>query len=309
MNKKYLTAGCCIALIFINTLLLVQILKTQKKLEQKISDMQIAVMDSIAANTNDLTHTMKNSLEQQSSILYQSDFSVEKQNGSIVLLAEATPKSFSNGETAFFQLLKTNGSVQTENAVLENGIWKCKMKTDLFDEGTLSIAVTKDGVTTQEELGTVSAAAFSVIDAQSQWGQSQSDLYLLVYPSDSIYDVKDIVKAEVHMENKIDNEILDLAMTPVADTNTILEDQYTEESFSSSSAMAIPIREEESSIQRLGFSINLADYLQTGKIYQFSFSIILSDGTVLSGGDGSTSYGLDKSGTLHLSGGSFSLEP
>lgn len=302
MKRLRIFAGGCAALLLINTGLLLQVSHKQKALEQQMVNMQNQTMDSISANTANLSQQIQNLLEEQTSILSSSDFSVEKQNGTIVVLAEATPKAIADGEAALFRLKKTDGTIQTQTATLENGIWKATMETGLFDEGILSIAITSGGTTKQEELGSVSASTYSIVDAQSQWGQNQSTLYLLVYPSDSFYEIKDIIKAEALVENVDTGESFTVTMSPVSDVDAILLDN-------SASDEAAPTPE-ISNIQRLGFSADLASYFQEGQDYLITFAITTSDGTVLSGGQDSTSYRKEKSGgTLSLSGGSISLAP
>ena len=185
-NKTYIALGICAGLLVVNTGFLLQISNRQKALERQMENMQNQVMDSISVNTSSITQRMKNILEKQSSLLSNSNFSVKKENGTIVLLAEATPKAITNGETAKFRVKKADGSVQSQKATLENGVWKTTMETGLFDDGTLSIAISSNGITRQEELGSVSTAQYSNIDAQSQWGENNSTLYLLVYLSDSM---------------------------------------------------------------------------------------------------------------------------
>lgn len=302
MKRLRIFAGGCAALLLINTGLLLQISHKQTELEQRTSNMQNEIMDSISANTANLSQQIQNLLEEQASILSSSNFSVKKQNGTIVVLAEATPKAIADGETALFRLKKTDGTIQTQTATLENGIWKATMETGLFDEGILSIAITSGGTTKQEELGSVSASTYSIVDAQSQWGQNQSTLYLLVYPSDSFYEVKDIIKAEALVENADTGECFTVTMSPVSDVDAILLDNST-----SDEAAPAP---EISNIQRLGFSADLASYCQEGQDYLITFAITTSDGTILSGGQDSTSYRKEKyGGTLSLSGGSISLAP
>ena len=132
-NKTYIALGICAGLLVVNTGFLLQISNRQKVLERQMENMQNQVMDSISVNTSSITQRMKNILEKQSSLLSNSNFSAKKENGAIVLLAEATPKAITNGETAEFRVKKADGSVQFQKATLENGVWKTTMETGLFD--------------------------------------------------------------------------------------------------------------------------------------------------------------------------------
>ena len=228
-NKTYIALGICAGLLVVNTGFLLQISNRQKALERQMENMQNQVMDSISVNTSSITQRMKNILEKQSSLLSNSNFSVKKENGTIVLLAEATPKAITNGETAEFRVKKADGSVQSQKATLENGVWKTTMETGLFDDGTLSIAISSNGITRPEELGSVSTAQYSNIDAQSQWGQNASTLYLLVYPADSFYEAKDIVKAEANVENTNTGECFTVPMTLMDNPDAALEDIHANE--------------------------------------------------------------------------------
>uniref|UniRef100_UPI003AB2757B hypothetical protein n=1 Tax=Anaerotignum lactatifermentans TaxID=160404 RepID=UPI003AB2757B len=235
-------------------------------------------------------------------LLSSSNFSVQKQDGAIVLLAEATPKAITDGETAEFRVKKADGSVQSQKATLENGVWKTTMETGLFDDGTLSIAISSNGATKQEELGSVSTAQYSNIDAQSQWGQNNSTLYLLVYPSDSFYEAKDIVKAEANVENANTGECFTVPMSLMDNPDDALEDVHTNEP-------KAPMPDIEN-LQRLGFSADFTNKFEEGVDYLITFSVTTSDGTILSGGESSTSYRKEKAGgSTWLSGGSFSLQP
>ena len=100
MNKTHIALGICAGLLVVNTGFLFQISNRQKALEQQMENMQNQVMDSISVNTSSITQRMENILEKQSSLLSSSNFSVQKQDGAIVLLAEATPKTITDGETA-----------------------------------------------------------------------------------------------------------------------------------------------------------------------------------------------------------------
>ena len=244
-NKTYIALGICAGLLVVNTGFLLQISNRQKALERQMENMQNQVMDSISVNTSSITQRMKNILEKQSSLLSNSNFSVKKENGTIVLLAEATPKAITNGETAEFRVKKADGSVQSQKATLENGVWKTTMETGLFDDGTLSIAISSNGITRLEELGSVSTAQYSNIDAQSQWGQNASTLYLLVYPADSFYEAKDIVKAEANVENTNTGECFTVPMTLMDNPDAALEDIHANEP-------KAPMPDIEN-LQRLGF--------------------------------------------------------
>ncbi len=100
MNKTHIALGICAGLLVVNTGFLFQISNRQKALEQQMANMQNQVMDSISVNTSSITQRMENILDKQSSLLSSSNFSVQKQDGAIVLLAEATPKAITDGETA-----------------------------------------------------------------------------------------------------------------------------------------------------------------------------------------------------------------
>ena len=267
-----------------------------------MANMQNQVMDSISVNTSSITQRMENILEKQSSLLSSSNFSVQKQDGAIVLLAEATPKTITDGETAEFRVKKADGSMQSQKATLENGVWKTTMETGLFDDGTLSIAISSNGVTRQEELGNVSTAQYSNIDAQSQWGQNNSTLYLLVYPSDSFYEAKDIVKAEANVENANTGECFTVPMSLMDNPDDALEVVHTNEP-------KAPMPDIEN-LQRLGFSADFTNKFEEGVDYLITFSVTTSDGTILSGGESSTSYRKEKAGgSTWLSGGSLTLQP
>lgn len=301
-NKTYIALGICAGLLVVNTGFLLQISNRQKVLERQMENMQNQVMDSISVNTSSITQRMKNILEKQSSLLSNSNFSAKKENGAIVLLAEATPKAITNGETAEFLVKKADGSVQFQKATLENGVWKTTMETGLFDDGTLSIAISSNGVTRQEELGSVSTAQYSNIDAQSQWGENNSTLYLLVYPSDSFYEAKDIVKAEANVENANTGECFTVPMSLMDNPDDALENVHTDEP-------KAPTPDVEN-LQRLGFSADFTNKFEEGTDYLITFSVTTTDGTVLSGGESSTSYKKEKAGgSTWLSGGSFSLQP
>lgn len=302
MNKTHIALGICAALLVANTGFLLQISSRQKALEQQMANMQNEVMDSISVNTTSITQRIKNAQKEQSSLLSSSNFSVNKENGTIVLLAEATPKAITEGETAEFRIKKADGSVQSQKATLENGVWKTTMETGLFDDGTLSIAISSNGVTRQEELGSVSTAQYSNIDAQSQWGQNNSTLYLLVYPSDSFYEAKDIVKAEANVENANTGEYFTVLMSLMDNPDAALEDVHTDEPMA-------PTPDVEN-LQRLGFSADFTNKFEEGTDYLITFSVTMSDGTIFSGGEDSTSYRKEKAGgSTWLSGGSFSLQP
>ena len=289
MNKTHIALGICAGLLVVSTGFLFQISNRQKALEQQMANMQNQVMDSISVNTSSITQRMENILEKQSSLLSSSNFSVQKQDGAIVLLAEATPKAITDGETAEFRVKKADGSVQSQKATLENGVWKTTMETGLFDDGTLSIAISSNGATKQEELGSVSTAQYSNIDAQSQWGQNNSTLYLLVYPSDSFYEAKDIVKAEANVENANTGECFTVPMSLMDNPDDALEDVHTNEP-------KAPMPDIEN-LQRLGFSADFTNKFEEGVDYLITFSV-------------STSYRKEKAGgSTWLSGGSFSLQP
>ena len=106
MNKTHIALGICAGLLVVNTGFLFQISNRQKALEQQMANMQNQVMDSISVNTSSITQRMENILDKQSSLLSSSNFSVQKQDGAIVLLAEATPKAITDGETAEFRVKK-----------------------------------------------------------------------------------------------------------------------------------------------------------------------------------------------------------
>lgn len=302
MNKTHIALCICAGLLVVNTGFLFQISNRQKALEQQMANMQNQVMDSISVNTSSITQRMENILEKQSSILSSSNFSINKENGAIVLQAEATPKTITDGETAEFRVKKADGSMQSQKATLENGVWKTTMKTGLFDDGTLSIAISSNGVTRQEELGSVSTAQYSNIDAQSQWGQNNSTLYLLVYPSDSFYEAKDIVKAEANVENANTGECFTVPMSLMDNPDDALEDVHTDDP-----KAPAPYVE---NLQRLGFSADFTNKFEEGTDYLISFSITTSDGTVLSSGEDTTSYRKEKAGgSTWLSGGSLTLQP
>lgn len=302
MNKTHIALGICAGLLVVNTGFLFQISNRQKALEQQMANMQNQVMDSISVNTSSITQRMENILDKQSSLLSSSNFSVQKQDGAIVLLAEATPKAITDGEMAEFRVKKADGSVQSQKATLENGVWKAAMVTGLFDDGILSIAISSNGVTRQEELGSVSTAQYSSIDAQSQWGQNNSTLYLLVYPSDSFYEAKDIVKAEANVENANTGECFTVPMSLMDNPDDALEDVHTDDP-------KAPAPDVEN-LQRLGFSADFTNKFEEGVDYLITFSVTTSDGTILSGGESSTSYRKEKAGSsTWLSGGSFSLQP
>lgn len=95
-NKTYIALGICAGLLVVNTGFLLQISNRQKALERQMENMQNQVMDSISVNTSSITQRMKNILEKQSSLLSNSYFTVKKENGTIVLLAEATPKAITD---------------------------------------------------------------------------------------------------------------------------------------------------------------------------------------------------------------------
>ncbi|WP_278872382.1 hypothetical protein [Anaerotignum lactatifermentans] len=302
MNKTHIALCICAGLLVVNTGFLFQISNRQKALEQQMANMQNQVMDSISVNTSSITQRMENILEKQSSLLSSSNFSVQKQDGAIVLLAEATPKAITDGETAEFRVKKADGSVQSQKATLENGVWKTTMETGLFDDGTLSIAISSNGATKQEELGSVSTAQYSNIDAQSQWGQNSSTLYLLVYPSDSFYEAKDIVKAEANVENANTGECFTVPMSLMDNPDDALEDVYANEPMAPTPEIG--------TLQRLGFSADFTNKFEEGIDYLITFSVTTTDGTVLSGGENSTSYRKEKAGgTTSLSGGSLTLQP
>ena len=302
MNKTHIALGICAGLLVVNTGFLFQISNRQKALEQQMANMQNQVMDSISVNTSSITQRMENILDKQSSLLSSSNFSVQKQDGAIVLLAEAKPKAITDGETAEFRVKKADGSVQSQKATLENGVWKTTMETGLFDDGTLSIAISSNGVTRQEELGSVSTAQYSNIDAQSQWGQNSSTLYLLVYPSDSFYEAKDIVKAEANVENANTGECFTVPMSLMDNPDDALEDVYANEPMAPTPEIG--------TLQRLGFSADFTNKFEEGIDYLITFSVTTTDGTVLSGGENSTSYRKEKAGgTTSLSGGSLTLQP
>lgn len=302
MNKTHIALGICAALLVANTGFLLQISSRQKSLEQQMANMQNEVMDSISVNTTSITQRIKNAQKEQSSLLSCSNFSINKENGAIVLQAEATPKTITDGETAKFRVKKADGSMQFQKATLENGVWKAAMVTGLFDDGILSIAISSNGVTRQEELGSVSTAQYSNIDAQSQWGQNSSTLYLLVYPSDSFYEAKDIVKAEANVENANTGECFTVPMSLMDNPDDALEDVYTDEPMA-------PTPDVEN-LQRLGFSADFTNKFEEGTDYLITFSVTTTDGTVLSGGENSTSYRKEKAGgTTSLSGGSLTLQP
>lgn len=302
MNKTHIALGICAGLLVVNTGFLFQISNRQKALEQQMANMQNQVMDSISVNTSSITQRMENILDKQSSLLSSSNFSVQKQDGAIVLLAEATPKAITDGEMAEFRVKKADGSVQSQKATLENGVWKAAMVTGLFDDGILSIAISSNGVTRQEELGNVSTAQYSNIDAQSQWGQNNSTLYLLVYPSDSFYEAKDIVKAEANVENANTGECFTVPMSLMDNPDDALEDVYANEPMAPTPEIG--------TLQRLGFSADFTNKFEEGIDYLITFSVTTTDGTVLSGGENSTSYRKEKAGgTTSLSGGSLTLQP
>lgn len=302
MNKNHIALGICAALLVVNTGFLFHISSKQKTLKQQIANMQNEVMESISVNTSSITQRMENIWEKQSSLLSSSNFSVQKQDGAIVLLAEATPKTITDGETAEFRIKKGDGSLQSQKATLENGVWKATMETGLLDDGTLSIAISSNGITRQEELGSVSTAQYSYIDAQSQWGQNNSTLYLLVYPSDSFYEAKDIVKAEATVENANTGECFTVPMSFMDNPDAALEDIYTDEPMA-------PTPEAEN-LQRLGFSADFTNKFEEGTDYLITFSVTTTDGTVLSGGETSTSYRKEKDGgKTSLSSGSLTLQP
>lgn len=302
MNKTHIALCICAGLLVVNTGFLFQISNRQKALEQQMANMQNQVMDSISVNTSSITQRMENILEKQSSLLSSSNFSVQKQDGAIVLLAEATPKAITDGEMAEFRVKKADGSMQSQKATLENGVWKTTMETGLFDDGTLSIAISSNGVTKQEELGSVSTAQYSNIDAQSQWGQNSSTLYLLVYPSDSFYEAKDIVKAEANVENANTGECFTVPMSLMDNPDDALEDVYANEPMAPTPEIG--------TLQRLGFSADFTNKFEEGTDYLITFSVTTTDGTVLSGGENSTSYRKEKAGgTTSLSGGSLTLQP
>lgn len=302
MNKTHIALGICAGLLVVNTGFLFQISNRQKALEQQMANMQNQVMDSISVNTSSITQRMENILEKQSSLLSGSDFSINKENGAIVLQAEATPKTITDGETAEFRVKKADGSMQSQKATLENSVWKATMETGLFDDGTLSIAISSNGVTRQEELGSVSTAQYSSIDAQSQWGQNSSTLYLLVYPSDSFYEAKDIVKADANVENANTGECFTVPMSLMENPDDALEDVHTDEP-------KAPIPDVEN-LQRLGFSADFTNKFEEDADYLISFSITTSDGTVLSSGEDTTSYIKEKAGgKTSLSSGSLTLQP
>ena len=176
------------------------------------------------------------------------------------------------------------------------------METGLFDDGTLSIAISSNGATKQEELGSVSTAQYSNIDAQSQWGQNSSTLYLLVYPSDSFYEAKDIVKAEANVENANTGECFTVPMSLMDNPDDALEDVYANEPMAPTPEIG--------TLQRLGFSADFTNKFEEGIDYLITFSVTTTDGTVLSGGENSTSYRKEKAGgTTSLSGGSLTLQP
>lgn len=302
MNKTHIALGICAVLLVVNTGFLFQISNRQKALEQQMENMQNQVMDSVSVNTSSITQRMENILDKQSSLLSSSNFSVQKQDSAIVLLAEATPKTITDGETAEFRVKKADGSMQSQNATLENGVWKATMETGLFDDGTLSIAISSNGVTKQEELGSVSTAQYSNIDAQSQWGQNNSTLYLLVYPSDSFYEAKDIVKAEANVENADTGECFTVPMSLMDNPDDALEDVYTDEPMA-------PTPDVEN-LQRLGFTADFTNKFEEDTDYLITFSVTTTDGTVLSGGEDSTSYWKEKAGgKTSLSSGSLTLQP
>ena len=302
MNKTHIALCICAGLLVVNTGFLFQISNRQKALEQQMANMQNQVMDSISVNTSSITQRMENILDKQSSLLSSSNFSVNKENGTIVLQAEATPKAITDGETAEFRVKKADGSMQSQKATLENGVWKTTMETGLFDDGTLSIAISSNGATKQEELGSVSTAQYSNIDAQSQWGQNSSTLYLLVYPSDSFYEAKDIVKAEANVENTNTGECFTVPMSLMDNPDDALEDVHTDDP-------KAPAPDVEN-LQRLGFSADFTNKFEEGVDYLITFSVTTSDGTILSGGESSTSYKNEKAGGgTWLSGGSLTLQP
>ena len=302
MNKTHIALCICAGLLVVNTGFLFQISNRQKALEQQMANMHNQVMDSISVNTSSITQRMENILDKQSSLLSSSNFSVQKQDGAIVLLAEATPKAITDGEMAEFRVKKADGSVQSQKATLENGVWKAAMVTGLFDDGILSIAISSNGVTRQEELGSVSTAQYSNIDAQSQWGQNSSTLYLLVYPSDSFYEAKDIVKAEANVENANTGECFTVPMSLMDNPDDALEDVYANEPMAPTPEIG--------TLQRLGFSADFTNKFEEGIDYLITFSVTTTDGTVLSGGENSTSYRKEKAGgTTSLSGGSLTLQP
>lgn len=302
MNKTHIALGICAALLVANTGFLLQISSRQKSLEQQMANMQNEVMDSISVNTTSITQRIKNAQKEQSSLLSCSNFSINKENGAIVLQAEATPKTITDGETAKFRVKKADGSMQFQKATLENGVWKAAMETGLFDDGILSIAISSNGVTRQEELGSVSTAQYSNIDAQSQWGQNNSTLYLLVYPSDYFYEAKDIVKAEANVENANTGECFTVPMSLMDNPDDALEDVHTDDP-------KAPAPDVEN-LQRLGFSADFTNKFEEGIDYLITFSVTTTDRTVLSGGENSTSYRKEKAGgTTSLSGGSLTLQP
>lgn len=305
MKKLRIAFGICAALLVVNTGFLLQISNRQKTLERKMENMQNQVINSISVNTSGITQRIESILEKQSSLLSGSDYSVKKENGTIVLLAEATPKTITDGETAEFRIKKADGSVQSQKATLENGVWKCTMETGHLDDGTLSIAISSNGVTKQEELGSVSTAQYSYIDAQSQWGENAATLYLLVYPADSFYDAKDIVKAEANVEKVNTNGIREYFTVPMSlmdNPDAALEDVHTDEPMA-----PMP---DTGTLQRLAFSADFTNKFEEGADYLITFSVTASDGTVLSGGTDATTYHKGKNGgTTSLSGGSFTLQP
>lgn len=302
INKTHIALGICAALLVVNTGFLLQISSRQKALEQQMENMQNQVMDSISVNTSSITQRMENILEKQSSLLSNSNFYVNKENGAIVLLAEATPKTITDGETAEFRVKKADGSVQSQKATLENGVWKTTMETGLFDDGTLSIAISSNGVTKQDELGSVSTTQYSYIDAQSQWGENAATLYLLLYPADSFYEVKDIVKAEANVENNNTGECFTVPMSLMDNPDAALEDVYTEEPMA-----PMP---DTGTLQRLAFSADFTNKFEVDTDYFITFSVATSDSTVLTGGVDATTYHKGKNGgTTSLSGGSFTLQP
>ena len=97
MNKTHIALCICAGLLVVNTGFLFQISNRQKALEQQMANMQNQVMDSISVNTSSITQRMENILDKQSSLLSSSNFSVNKENGTIVLQASrwfyAVPKS------------------------------------------------------------------------------------------------------------------------------------------------------------------------------------------------------------------------
>lgn len=93
-NKTYIALGICAGLLVVNTGFLLQISNRQKVHERQMENMQNQVMDSISVNTSSITQRMKNIFrETVQSPFSNSNFSVKKENGAIVLLAEATPKA------------------------------------------------------------------------------------------------------------------------------------------------------------------------------------------------------------------------